>query len=87
MPRTSDKSELILEFVSRFIQENGYAPSVREIGAGVGLPTATWSMEKFTLADYEALFASLKDGTVVVDRDYEAGLKNENFANVTLNII
>ena len=53
----------------------------------VGLPTATWSMEKCTLADYEALFASLKDGTVVVDRDYEAGLKNENFANVTLNII
>lgn len=37
MPRTSDKSDLILEFVSRFIQENGYAPSVREIGAGVGL--------------------------------------------------
>ncbi len=37
MPRTSDKSEQILEFVSRFIQENGYAPSVREIGAGVGL--------------------------------------------------
>ena len=37
MPRTSDKSELILEFVSRFIQENGYAPSVREIGTGVGL--------------------------------------------------
>ena len=36
MPRTSDKSELILEFVSNFIQENGYAPSVREIGAGVG---------------------------------------------------
>ncbi len=37
MPRTSDKSDLILEFVNRFIQENGYAPSVREIGAGVGL--------------------------------------------------
>lgn len=37
MPRTSDKSDLILEFISRFIQENGYAPSVREIGAGVGL--------------------------------------------------
>lgn len=37
MPRTSDKSEQILEFVDRFVQENGYAPSVREIGAGVGL--------------------------------------------------
>lgn len=37
MPRTSDKSELILDFVNQFIQENGFAPSVREIGAAVGL--------------------------------------------------
>ncbi len=37
MARTSDKSELILEFVNRFVQENGFAPSVREIGAAVGL--------------------------------------------------
>lgn len=37
MPRTSDKAERILEFVNRFVQENGYAPSVREIGAAVGL--------------------------------------------------
>ncbi len=37
MPRTSDKSEKILEFVDRFVQENGFAPSVREIGAAVGL--------------------------------------------------
>lgn len=52
----------------------------------VGLPTATWSMETFTVEQYNALFASLKDGSVVVDRDYEAGLVQENFANVTLNI-
>ena len=37
MARTSNKAELILEFVNRFIQENGYAPSIREIGAAVGL--------------------------------------------------
>ena len=37
MARTSNKADLILEFVNRFIQENGYAPSVREIGAAVGL--------------------------------------------------
>ena len=37
MPRTSDKAERILEYVNQFIQENGYAPSVREIGAAVGL--------------------------------------------------
>ena len=37
MPRTSDKAEMILNYVNRFVQENGYAPSVREIGAAVGL--------------------------------------------------
>lgn len=37
MPRTSDKAERILDYVNQFVQENGYAPSVREIGAAVGL--------------------------------------------------
>ena len=37
MPRTSDKAQLILNSVNEFIQENGYSPSVREIGAAVGL--------------------------------------------------
>ena len=37
MPRTSNKANLILEFVNKFVQENGFAPSVREIGAAVGL--------------------------------------------------
>ena len=37
MPRTSNKAELIIDYVNQFIQENGYSPSVREIGAAVGL--------------------------------------------------
>ena len=37
MPRTSNKSQLIVDFVEQFTQENGYAPSIREIGAAVGL--------------------------------------------------
>ena len=37
MPRTSNKSQQILDFVNAFVQENGFAPSVREIGAAVGL--------------------------------------------------
>ena len=37
MARTSNKADLILEFVNQFVQENGFAPSVREIGAAVGL--------------------------------------------------
>ena len=37
MPRTSNKAGLILNYVNQFVQESGYAPSVREIGAAVGL--------------------------------------------------
>ena len=37
MPRTSDKADQIVKFVNTFIQENGYSPSVREIGEAVGL--------------------------------------------------
>ena len=37
MPRTSNKADLIMDYVNQFIQENGFSPSVREIGAAVGL--------------------------------------------------
>lgn len=37
MPRSSNKQSEILEFLQRFLSENGYAPSVREICAAVGL--------------------------------------------------
>lgn len=37
MPRTSNKSEMILGYVNQFVQEYGYAPSIREIGEAVGL--------------------------------------------------
>ena len=36
MPRTSDKADRILDYVNQIVQENGYAPSIREIGAAVG---------------------------------------------------
>ena len=44
MPRTTDKQEKILEFLNNYFEEKGYAPSVREICAAVGLKsTATVS--------------------------------------------
>ena len=49
MPRTSNKAELILAFVNSFVQENGFAPSVREIGAAVGLrstASVTYQLER-----------------------------------------
>lgn len=42
MARTSNKREQILEFLTQFVNEHGYAPTVREICAAVGLQsTAT----------------------------------------------
>ena len=37
MARTTDKTDNILEYVRQFSKEHGFAPSVREIGAAVGL--------------------------------------------------
>ena len=37
MPRTSNKAQMIMDYVNQFVQENGYSPSVREIGEAVGL--------------------------------------------------
>ena len=52
MPRTSDKAQLILDYVNQFILENGYSPSVREIGAAVGLrSTASVSYHLQALQD------------------------------------
>lgn len=41
MPRTSNKAQEILAFVEQFVQENGFAPSVREIGTAVGLSSTS----------------------------------------------
>ena len=44
MARTSDKQEKILLYLNEYMEKNGYAPSVREICAAVGLKsTATVS--------------------------------------------
>ena len=63
MPRTSHKAEEILAFVNQFVQENGFAPSVREIGAAVGLKsTASVSYHLQNLEQKGLLVSSGKKG-------------------------
>ena len=63
MPRTSNKAELILAFVNSFVQENGFAPSVREIGAAVGLrSTASVSYQLERLQEKGLLTTSAQKG-------------------------
>ncbi len=52
----------------------------------VGLPTETWSLESFTVEEYEALLASIKDGTVTIDSSVlEAdGVVNAGLENVEI---
>ena len=53
----------------------------------VGLPTATWMLNNWSVAEYEALLAKIVDGTVVVDNAQLAGdaISTVNFSNVTVN--
>ena len=37
MEKITCKQDKVLTFIKKFIVENGYPPSVREIGAGLGL--------------------------------------------------
>lgn len=63
MPRTSDKSEKIIAFVKQFTHENGYPPSIREIGAAVGLSsTASVSYHLQQLQDKGLLQAAVGKG-------------------------
>lgn len=63
MPRTSNKSGLILDYVNQFAQENGYAPSIREIGEAVGLrSTASVSYHLRQLQDKGLLQAPGEKG-------------------------
>lgn len=56
MPRTSNKAEKIVEFVNAFIAENGYSPSVREIGEAVGCGLPRPSATIFRLCRKRAYF-------------------------------
>lgn len=79
-----------------FALEKFYGETFDEIGGtgkvlgaaddAVCLPTATWSLENFSVEDYNALLASIKDGTVTVDADY-ANLDAAALTNVALNVV
>ena len=51
----------------------------------VGLPTATWTLQGWTVEEYEALLAAIVAGDVAIDADF-ANL-GTNTPNVNLNIV
>ena len=54
----------------------------------VGLPTATWSMENFSVADYEDLFQKVLNGDITIDNnDKMADPSTAGLSNVNVNYI
>ena len=50
----------------------------------VGLPVDTWSLENWTVAEYEEMFAKIVSGEIAIDNDYT---KVASTDHVTLNVV
>lgn len=53
----------------------------------VGLPTATWSLTKWTVDEYNAMLNKMKDGSLVVDAAYPEDITTLSDALVTITEI
>ncbi|MBQ4426910.1 MAG: BMP family ABC transporter substrate-binding protein [Oscillospiraceae bacterium] len=63
---------------------NGTSLGVAE--NAVGLPTDTWKMKNYTVAEYEALYQKVLDGSVTIDNaaPESDGISAKDFSNVTI---
>ena len=71
-------------YAGEFAELGGTGTALGAKDDAVGLPTATWSLEKWSVDDYNALLKDIKDGKVSIDNDWN-NLKSTD--NVTVNIV
>ncbi|MBQ3503285.1 MAG: BMP family ABC transporter substrate-binding protein [Oscillospiraceae bacterium] len=72
-------------YEGKWSEIGGTSTSLGAADNAVGLPTATWSLTKWTVADYEALLADIVSGKVVVSNELVTA--PESTANVTVNYV
>ena len=72
-------------YEGKFAEIGGTSTSLGAKDNAVGLPTATWSLANWTVADYEALYAEIVAGKVAISADLVEA--PENTANVTVNYV
>ena len=71
-----------------FSEIGGNATSLGADNNAVGLPTATWSMQNFTVEEYEALFQKILSGEVTIDNNSEMSNPAEaGLTNITVNFV
>ena len=69
-----------------FSEIGGNGTSLGADTNAVGLPTATWGLEKFTVAQYEELFDKIVSGAVSIDPVYD-NMAGTDWSNLTLEMI
>ena len=68
-----------------FIGDGNTTVTLGAAEGAVGLPTATWSLEGWSVEDYQAMLAQIADGTLTVDNaDVPEPASTDN---VTVNIV
>ena len=74
-------------YAEKFADIAGKLTSLGAKDDSVGLPTATWSLTKFTVDDYNKLFQDIVDGKVAIDSTVvKAGdIADVQFSNLTVN--
>ena len=71
-------------YSNEFASIGGVGTSLGANENAVGLPTATWSLTKWTVDEYNTMLKDIVGGKITIDSDYN-NLKSTD--NVTLNII
>ena len=77
--------------ISKFYEDKwaeigGIATSLGVNDDAVGIPTESWSLTGWTVDEYNALYAQVKDGTVVVDANYPADMSTFAGEHVTVTV-
>ena len=89
MKGLSDAAEWAIAKVydGTFSEIGGTDTSLGVAENSVGLPTATWSMENFSVADYEDLFQKVLNGELTIDNGSVANPAEGGLTNVNVNYI
>jgi basic membrane protein A len=79
------KWALAKHYENKWSEIGGIATALGAKDNAVGLPTATWSLQNWSVEDYQKLFQDIVDGKVVIDATLV--LHPETSANVTVDYV
>ena len=85
-------SNSVVWAISKFYEDKWSEIGGQNVSLGVNddavaLPTETWSLQNWTVEDYNTLYAAVKDGSVVVDANYPEDMSTFQGEHVTVTVI